>query len=78
MPNKNQTRYRCPDCNNIVFLKTMSLNRRNGDRCMDCGGRLQPDSAGADERLRVGADHQNEPDRGSIRNFKTQKGYLRK
>jgi hypothetical protein len=26
----------------------------------------------------VGADHQNEPDRGSIRNFKTQKGYLRK
>jgi|TARA_R100001480_G_scaffold127497_2_gene125271 predicted RNA-binding Zn-ribbon protein involved in translation (DUF1610 family) len=78
MPKKNQTRYRCPDCNEVVFLNTMSLNRRNGDRCMNCGGRLQPDSSGADERLQLGADHQNEPDRASIRNVKTQRSCLRK
>ncbi len=65
--NKGKTLYKCRDCGKERYLRSIVLNRRNGDRCMDCGSRLEPKSGNAIKRLRVGADHKNEPRRGDIK-----------
>lgn len=65
--NKGKFLYYCPDCGERHYLKPIELNRRNGDRCYGCGGRLQASSQNAMENERIGADHRNEPETGSIK-----------
>ncbi len=65
--NKGKLLFYCPDCKEQHYLKSIELNRRNGDRCYGCGGRLQASSQNAMENQRIGADNRNETERGSVK-----------
>ncbi len=45
--NKGKRLYKCLDCGKGTFLKIYMFNVRHGDRCMNCGGRLEAKSENA-------------------------------
>ena len=45
--NKGKRLYKCTDCGTGTFLKIYMFNTRYGDRCMNCGGRLEAKSENA-------------------------------
>ncbi len=52
--NKGKKLYKCIDCGKCSFLKIYVFNTRYGDRCMNCGGRLEAKSENAvQEQLAV-------------------------
>ncbi len=53
---KGKVLYACNDCGERHYIRTMELNRRNGDRCMGCGGRMIATSNNAIKREQVAGD----------------------
>ncbi len=51
--NKGKRLYKCIDCGTGKFLKIYMFNTRYGDRCMNCGGRLEAKSENAVQEQRV-------------------------
>ncbi len=51
--------YECSDCGERHHVRTLELNRRNGDRCMGCGGRLIASSNNAIRKQAVATERWN-------------------
>lgn len=49
---KGKRLYKCIDCGAGKFLDLYAFNIRGGDRCMNCGGRLEPKSEAAHVEIR--------------------------
>jgi hypothetical protein len=61
---------KCADYGDIVMVATYTLNRRNGNRCMCCGGFMIPDSKIAEIVAKRGASHRNKHSKNIIKSFK--------
>ena len=62
--------YKCTDCGETVMVATYTLNRRNGSRCMNCGGFIMPDNKIAKRVAKRGASHRYKRSKNIVKSFR--------
>ena len=66
MGNKGKNLYKCEDCQKSIFMYSNHFSKRSGNVCMNCGGRLEPQSFNADVKDCERGDRLSMPTSGSF------------